>query len=88
MHRRIKNTPAKDFRLMPSDEEHLSILPRKLRQLLELADEGNRYEDISVLTTTSLGTVKSRINRARTKILHMRAAAKTAAIIHAEETHV
>lgn len=47
----------------------LQTLPQTLRIALVLREyEGLSYEDISRLTNTTLGTVKSRIARARTKL--------------------
>ncbi|MBR6127175.1 sigma-70 family RNA polymerase sigma factor [bacterium] len=47
----------------------LLSLPQKLRIVIVLREyEGLSYEDISKITDTSLGTVKSRISRARLKL--------------------
>jgi RNA polymerase sigma-70 factor (ECF subfamily) len=44
-------------------------LPKDLRITLILREyEGLSYEDISKITNTTLGTVKSRISRARIKL--------------------
>ena len=44
-------------------------LPQSLRIVIVLREyEGLTYEDISKITNTTLGTVKSRISRARTKL--------------------
>ena len=44
-------------------------LPQNLRITLVLREyEGLSYEDISKITNTTLGTVKSRISRARLKL--------------------
>jgi len=72
-----KNHPAKDFELYPSDEKHLRKLSENAREMLDLATEGLNYGAIADITGTKIGTIKSRINRARTRILKMRAAAKT-----------
>ena len=47
----------------------LLTLPKDLRITLILREyEGLSYEDISKITNTALGTVKSRISRARLKL--------------------
>lgn len=47
----------------------LMTLPKDLRITLVLREyEGLSYEDISKITNTAIGTVKSRISRARTKL--------------------
>ena len=47
----------------------LMTLPQNLRITLVLREyEGLSYEDISKITNTTLGTVKSRISRARLKL--------------------
>ena len=47
----------------------LLTLPDNLRIVLVLREyEGLSYEDISKVTNTAIGTVKSRISRARTKL--------------------
>ena len=47
----------------------LLILPENLRIVIVLREyEGLSYEDISKITNTALGTVKSRISRARIKL--------------------
>jgi len=84
-----KNHPAKDFELYPSDEKHLRKLSENAREILELAtNDGLNYGAIADITGAKMGTIKSRINRARTRILKMRAAAQTAPITQAEASHV
>jgi RNA polymerase sigma-70 factor (ECF subfamily) len=47
----------------------LMMLPQNLRLSIVLREyEGLSYEDISKLTNTTIGTVKSRISRARLKL--------------------
>ena len=88
MRRRINNHPAQDFELFPTDDEHLQKLSDDAREMLELAtNDGLKYRAIADITGAKIGTVKSKINRARTKILQMRAKAKTAAIVQAEAAH-
>ena len=67
------NNPAKDFLLYAADEPHLARLPRFSRALLEAAtNDGMSYVDIAAMFQIKIGTVKSRINRARERILKMR----------------
>jgi len=88
MRRRIQNHPAQDFALFPTDDEHLQKLSDDAREMLELAtNDGLKYRAIADITGAKIGTVKSRINRARVKVLEMRAASKTVAIVQAEAAH-
>jgi len=87
--RRIHNRPAKDFELFPSDEPYLRKLSDDVREILEFATvDGYNYDAIADLTGAKIGTIKSRINRARTQILKMRAAVQTAPTTQAEASHV
>lgn len=53
-------------------QKAMSSLPEQFRTVIVLRElEGLSYEEIAVLTKTDLGTVKSRISRARTKIQSM-----------------
>jgi DNA-directed RNA polymerase specialized sigma24 family protein len=72
-----RNNPAKNFLLYPSDEPHLAQLPPEQRAAVELATnhEGLRYDTIAAQLVIPQGTVKSRVNRAREKILKLRAIA-------------
>jgi RNA polymerase sigma-70 factor (ECF subfamily) len=86
--RHINNHPAQDFTLFSTDEEHLQKLSSDAREMLELATlDGLAYGTIADLMGVKIGTVKSRINRARVKVLEMRAASKTVAIVQAEAAH-
>lgn len=50
-------------------QEGLEILPPDQRAVLVLSDiEGMTYEEIAVVTSVALGTVKSRLSRARAKM--------------------
>jgi RNA polymerase sigma-70 factor, ECF subfamily len=50
----------------------ISSLPEQFRNVIVLRElEGLSYEEIAELTKADLGTVKSRISRARTKIQHI-----------------
>ena len=49
--------------------ETMMALPDELRTAITLRElEGLSYEEIAVITQTEMGTVKSRIARARTKL--------------------
>jgi len=84
--REMKNHPAKEFRLYESDEFYLQKLSDDVRKMLELAtNDGLNYEAIAdIMGGLKIGTIKSRLNRARTKILKMRASETT----QAEAVHV
>jgi RNA polymerase sigma-70 factor (ECF subfamily) len=50
----------------------MSSLPEQFRTVIVLREmEGLSYEEIAAITKADLGTVKSRISRARTKIQHL-----------------
>ncbi len=52
--------------------EAMSRLPEQFRTAIVLREvEGLSYEEIAILTKTEMGTVKSRIARARTKLQEM-----------------
>jgi DNA-directed RNA polymerase specialized sigma24 family protein len=61
------------FKLFPSDVEHVGKLGRHLTDVLALAHEGHGYRSISRALTIPVGTVKSRLSRARIAITKMRA---------------
>lgn len=70
----------KPFVLLESDEAHLAKIPPRLVEPLRLAHAGNGYAHIATeLLMIPLGTVKSRINRARERVLKMRAEAAAGA---------
>ena len=49
--------------------EAISILPQEFREIIILKDiQEHSYDEISIITGLALGTVKSRINRARNKL--------------------
>lgn len=57
------------FELENLVKKALMLLPQNLRLSIVLREyEGLSYEDISKLTNTTIGTVKSRISRARLKL--------------------
>ena len=82
--RRINNHPARGFAVLPSDGVFVKTLTGEVQNLLVLRDEGYNYEAIAAQTNMPVGTVKSKLNRARIKILAMRAkaAAKTPEAAH------
>jgi hypothetical protein len=65
-----------DFKLVPADD--LSAIASDRLELLRLYEGGSNYEAIALAKTIPVGTVKSRINRARLRILAQRAAAAPA----------
>lgn len=71
------DAPRPDEQVLNSEHreelrEALSALPEEQRTALILsAVEGKSYEDVADITGVAVGTVKSRINRARTKLMEM-----------------
>lgn len=66
-------TKDNPFILLDADEPHLAKLDSKFVVPLRLAHAGNGYDWIADQLKIPLGTVKSRINRARERIIKMRA---------------
>lgn len=58
-----------DFKVLPSDAPHLEKLSADHRAILEA--EGS-YEDKAASLNIPLGTVRSRLNRARAKLIALR----------------
>lgn len=70
------NNPAKDFRLYTADAPYLAKLTAPARAMLEAAtNDGMSYARIAYAIGLPIGTVKSRIHRARAAVIKMRAAA-------------
>ncbi len=61
--------PAEREELMRELDRRLAELPGKLRRALVLAEfEGLEYEEIARIERTRVGTIKSRIHRARSRL--------------------
>ena len=72
-------TKDNPFILLDSDAPYLKRISEQMVKPLRLAHAGNGYAWIAKELELPLGTVKSRINRAREKILIMRAQASVKA---------
>jgi RNA polymerase sigma-70 factor, ECF subfamily len=71
--RRLMVQPAQDSKLMLDDlHEALARLTLEQRKaLLLVADQGETYEDAAALCGVAVGTLKSRVNRARAQLVAM-----------------
>jgi RNA polymerase sigma-70 factor (ECF subfamily) len=67
-----RGDPANDIEQQERDsiiQNAISILPKKLRTLVVLRDiEQKSYSEISIITGMKIGTIKSRLNRARREL--------------------
>ena len=67
-----KSDPEKEVNTIVTEkliQKAISSLPEKFRQVIVLRDiQGFSYEEISSIIKVPLGTVKSRVNRARLKL--------------------
>ena len=72
---RPPRVPSEPFILLGTDEPHLEKVPARMVEPLRLAHAGNGYAWIAGELNVPLGTVKSRISRARRQILRMRVVA-------------
>jgi RNA polymerase sigma factor (sigma-70 family) len=65
--------PEQESRLMLHDlQQALTHLPPEQREaLLLVAERGESYENVAALCGVAVGTVKSRVNRARTQLAEM-----------------
>ena len=68
-----------DFSLLPTDVEHVGKLPKHSVNILAAFESFGNYEDVSNSLGIPLGTVKSRLHRARAKVLASRAETEAAA---------
>ncbi len=68
----LKSDPEKEVNTIVTEkiiQKAISSLPQKFRQVIVLRDiQGFSYEEISSIIKVPLGTVKSRVNRARLKL--------------------
>jgi RNA polymerase sigma-70 factor (ECF subfamily) len=71
--RRLMVYPEQDSKLMLEDlQEALARLPPGQRKALVLvAEQGETYEDAAAACGVAVGTLKSRVNRARTQLAAM-----------------
>jgi RNA polymerase sigma-70 factor (ECF subfamily) len=78
--RLLMSQPEQEFRLMVEDlQEALAHLPVEQREaLLLVAEQGETYADVAARCGVAEGTIKSRVNRARTQL---------AAMLHMENRH-
>ena len=68
----LKSDPEKEVNTVITEniiQKAITSLPQKFRQVIVLRDiQGFSYEEISSIIKVPLGTVKSRVNRARLKL--------------------
>lgn len=74
----IQKVPKPQFILLDADEPLLGKVTPRLVEPLRLAHAGNGYDAIAEQLQIPVGTVKSRIFRAREHILKLRVAAEQA----------
>lgn len=70
------SSPAARHELLPGDIDHLSKMRWDHVTLLKRADEGASYEEMSLAIRRPIGTVKSRLHRARAMLAGLRKAAE------------
>lgn len=61
-----------NFQITAADKPVIEALPNSVRHIFEAFAIGHSYEDISTSFNVKLGTVKSRLHRARAKVLAAR----------------
>ena len=68
----LKSDPESEVNTVVTEkliQKAITSLPQKFRQVIVLRDiQGFSYEEISSIIKVPLGTVKSRVNRARLKL--------------------
>jgi RNA polymerase sigma-70 factor, ECF subfamily len=71
--RRLMVQPAQDSKLMLDDlhEALTHLSPEQRKALLLVVEQGETYEDAAALCGVAVGTLKSRVNRARTQLAAM-----------------
>jgi transposase-like protein len=77
--------PPGPFVLRKSDAVHMDQLPQRLAAALRLVHQGMSYRDASAALAIPINTVKTRVHRAREKIIHLRGAAALVAAIKEDE---
>lgn len=71
-----RENPKEAFVLVETDAPHLAKIAKRLVDPLKLAHAGNGYKQIAEeLLMIPIGTVRSRIHRARAHVLKLRAEA-------------
>jgi RNA polymerase sigma-70 factor, ECF subfamily len=71
--RRLKVQPEQEFKLFLDDvRTALERLPLEQREALILVGgQGETYEDVAAICGVTVGTMKSRVNRARTRLVEL-----------------
>lgn len=67
------------FTLYPSDAPHIARLNRHHAEVLALFRQNRNYEVLAQTVGVPIGTIKSRLARARAQVLKLRAQAKKSA---------
>jgi DNA-directed RNA polymerase specialized sigma24 family protein len=60
------------FKLLPTDTEHVGQLPKHFASVLSAFETYGRYDTVASVVGLPLGTVKSRLHRARARIVALR----------------
>ena len=68
------SSPAVRHELLPTDGEHLTKMRWDHVTLLKRSDEGASYEEMAAAVGRPIGTVKSRLHRARAMLAGLRKA--------------
>jgi hypothetical protein len=74
--------PKQPFVLRETDKPHLEKIPAKLTEPLRLVHARNSYEQVAAELAIPLNTVKTRVHRARERVLRMRLEALQATCVH------